>query len=636
MNNIYIMEKENKLDFMLAKEFSIGMKAPRKLPDYNPPIGWLMSEKFDGYRARWAPERNLFISRQNKPTFPAPQWFKSALPEIPLDGELFMGRDGFQRMGAARKKEPVDEDWFDIKYYVYDAPEIDATFEQRYNFLKSIMPKVKEHWIKFRATLDKKFKKVTCPMILTTQTVVESMDQMKEYYEKILEEGAEGIMLKDPSSIYEDKRSNFMLKYKPSFDAEAVIVDYRPGTGKYTGKLGAFICKPLINKGNYQVVDESKDHIFAISGMDDVVRENYKESHPIGTFITYEYSGMTDGGKPRFARYIRIRDDIEVKKDKVLENQVISNEMLKRIELIFKKLEDYEKINGEHFKSAAYRKANLALSQLDNDSQLIPKDLIEMKGIGAKIIEKINQIIQTGTCPMYEKVKDIVDPRKLFLDIHGVGTVKANELVKNGYKTIDDLRKDKDVDKVLNNVQLKGLKYYDDILQRIPRDEIVEHEKILKGVLNSIDPTAQLTIAGSFRRMKPDSGDIDVLINTPGVKNNSIYNKFIDELVKNGYLVDELSRGQKKYMGLSKIDKINRRVDFMFTKPDEYPFAILYFTGSAEFNVRMREDLLKRGLTLNEYSLKDSKTKKKVDQEFNNEKDIFEYIKYDYVEPENR
>ena len=74
----------------------------------------------------------------------------------------------------------------------------------------------------------------------------------------------------------------------------------------------------------------------------------------------------------------------------------------------------------------------------------------------------------------------------------------------------------------------------------------------------------------------------------------------------------------------------------MFTKPDEYPFAILYFTGSAEFNVRMREDLLKRGLTLNEYSLKDSETKKKVDHVFNNEKDIFEYIKYDYSEPENR
>jgi DNA polymerase/3'-5' exonuclease PolX len=625
---------EKKLDFMLAKEYSVGMKRPRKLPDYNPPIGWLMSEKFDGYRARWDPERNLFISRQNKPTFPAPQWFKSALPEIALDGELFMGRDGFQRMGAARRKEPIDEDWFDIKYYVYDAPDIEATFEQRYNFLRSIMPKVKEHWIKFRATLEPKFKKVTCPIVLTKQTVVTNMDQMKEYYEKIIEDGAEGIMLKDPSSIYEDKRSNFMLKYKPSFDAEAVIVDYRPGTGKYTGKLGAFICKPLINKGNYQVVDEDKNHIFAISGMDDNIRENYKKSHPVGTIITYEYSGMTDAGKPRFARYIRIRDDVEVKKEKVLENQVISNEILKRIELIFKKLESYEKINGEHFKAAAYRKANLALSQLDNDSQLIPKDLKEMKGIGEKILEKINQIIQTGTCPMYEKVKDIVDPRKLFLDIHGVGTVKANELVKKGYKTIDDLIKDKD--KVLNNVQLKGLKYYDDILQRIPREEIVEHEKILKSVLKSIDPTAELTIAGSFRRMKPDSGDIDVLINTPSVKNNSIYNKFIDELVNNGYLVDELSRGNKKYMGLSILDKINRRVDFMFTKPDEYPFAILYFTGSAEFNVRMREDLLKRGLTLNEYSLKDSKTKKKVDHKFNNEKDIFDYIKYDYIEPQNR
>lgn len=627
---------DKKLKFMLAKEYSIGMKRPRKLEDYDPPIGWYMSEKFDGYRARWDPERNLFISRQNKPTFPAPEWFKLALPEIPLDGELFMGREGFQKMGAARRKEPIDEDWFDIKYYVYDAPDINATFEQRYNFLRSIMPKVKEHWIKYRKTLDSKFKKVTCPMVLTKQTIVTSMDHMKKNYEELLKEGAEGIMLKDPSSIYEDKRSNFMLKYKPSFDAEAKILDYRPGTGKYEGLLGAFICTPLINKGNYQVVDKNKDHIFAISGMDDIVRKNYKKTHPIGTIITYEYSGMTDAGKPRFARYLRIRDDVEIREEKIVENQVISNKILERIILIFKKLEEYEKINGEHFKAAAYRKANLALSKLDDDSQLVLKNLKEMKGIGEKILEKINQIINTGTCPLYEKVKDIVDPRKLFLDIHGVGTVKANELFKKGYKTIDDLRKDKNIDKVLNNVQLKGLKYYDDIIKRIPREEIVDHEKYLKSVLKNIDPTAELTIAGSYRRMKPDSGDIDVLIKTPSVKNNSIYNKFIDELIKNGYLVDELSRGNKKYMGLSKINKINRRIDIMFTKPEEYPFAILYFTGSAEFNVRMREDLLKNGLTLNEYSLKDSKTKKKVDHIFNNEKDIFDYIKYEYVKPENR
>ena len=74
----------------------------------------------------------------------------------------------------------------------------------------------------------------------------------------------------------------------------------------------------------------------------------------------------------------------------------------------------------------------------------------------------------------------------------------------------------------------------------------------------------------------------------------------------------------------------------MFTKPEEYPFAILYFTGSDEFNVTMRKQLLERGLSLNEYSLKDNQTKKKVDHVFSTEKDIFDYLGLDYVTPEQR
>ena len=120
------------------------------------------------------------------------------------------------------------------------------------------------------------------------------------------------------------------------------------------------------------------------------------------------------------------------------------------------------------------------------------------------------------------------------------------------------------------------------------------------------------------------------------MKNNSIYNKFIDELVKSGYLVEELSKGQKKFMGICKYGDNYRRIDIMFTKPDEYPFALLYFTGSKDFNVNMRADLMSKGMTLNEYSLKDNSTKKKVNHKFVVEKDIFNYIGYEYVEPENR
>ena len=102
------------LSFMLAKEYSEGMKPPRGFTDYAP-LNWLMSEKLDGYRARFNPLTKSFVSRQNKP-YNAPQWFTDFMPKIDLDGELFCGRDGFQKMGAVRKKIPVDEEWFKIKY----------------------------------------------------------------------------------------------------------------------------------------------------------------------------------------------------------------------------------------------------------------------------------------------------------------------------------------------------------------------------------------------------------------------------------------------------------------------------------------------------------------------------------------
>jgi len=93
----------------------------------------------------------------------------------------------------------------------------------------------------------------------------------------------------------------------------------------------------------------------------------------------------------------------------------------------------------------------------------------------------------------------------------------------------------------------------------------------------------------------------------------------------------------KQYLGtFVENGGIHRRIDIMFTKPDEYPFAILYFTGSKDFNTKMRGDLLSKGLTLNEYSLKHTDTKKKVNHKFNDERDIFKYIDYDYVEPQNR
>ena len=208
-------------------------------------------------------------------------------------------------------------------------------------------------------------------------------------------------------------------------------------------------------------------------------------------------------------------------------------------------------------------------------------------------------------------------------------------MVSEGFKGVDDLRKSKNISDHLNDTQIKGLQYYDDMQVRIPYKEIEKHEVYLKDVLHKIDPKAELTIAGSYRRKRPDSGDIDLLLKA---SNKRIYDKFIDTLVKEGYLTCQLARGSKKYMGMGKIDisPCHRRIDIMYTKPEEYPFAILYFTGSGDFNVRMREDALKQGYTMNEYSIKHTDTKRKVDKVFLKEREIFDFLGYQYLEPEDR
>ena len=211
-----------------------------------------------------------------------------------------------------------------------------------------------------------------------------------------------------------------------------------------------------------------------------------------------------------------------------------------------------------------------------------------------------------------------------------------------GFSSIESLIQAPNLDELLNAKQLIGLKYYDDILERIPREEIDRHDQYLKTILKKIDPTAELTIAGSYRRRCKDSGDIDVLLKgTP-----QLYKKFIQVLEEQGYLYETLAKGTKKYNGMCKMNDCLtfRRIDIMITKPEEYPFAILYFTGSKDFNTLMRQHALDRGFTMNEYSLKHIDIKEndkpykitEVNHVFTSEKDIFDFLEYPYVEPQKR
>lgn len=166
-----------------------------------------------------------------------------------------------------------------------------------------------------------------------------------------------------------------------------------------------------------------------------------------------------------------------------------------------------------------------------------------------------------------------------------------------------------------------GLKYYEDILKRIPRSEIEEYKKIFekdfaKVSLASTSATtgkseSNMEIVGSYRRGAQTSGDIDVIITS---KSPKVFVDFIDELIKENIILHVLSRGPTKCLVIARIPSSNvaRRVDFLYTTPEEFPFSILYFTGSKIFNTVMRHEALQKGLTMNEHGLYKMEGKKKV------------------------
>nr|QDY51674.1 hypothetical protein 1_59 [Mimiviridae sp. ChoanoV1] len=272
---------------MLAHNFSDPRTGKRKNPvkGFPPaPIGWFLSEKYDGYRAIW--DGKNFRSRNNN-IYNVPEKFSRWLPPgIALDGELFLGRDKFQKCGIFRKKIPIEEEWKDVKYQIFDAPEHTGLFEERQEFIEKII-----------LERNKCFTDSKSPLILTKQTEVKSEEQVEKEFENLISKGGEGIMLRAPKSPYEGKRTSHLLKYKKLYDAECKIIGYKNGSGKYKNMLGAFKCSLAKN---------SKIK-FDISGMNDKIRKNYLETHPIGTIVTFTYMGFSDSGVPRHPQYLRIR-----------------------------------------------------------------------------------------------------------------------------------------------------------------------------------------------------------------------------------------------------------------------------------------------------------------------------------------
>jgi DNA polymerase lambda len=286
---------------------------------------------------------------------------------------------------------------------------------------------------------------------------------------------------------------------------------------------------------------------------------------------------------------------------------------------------DTYKTTGETFKFRAYDKVIKNIDKITVPIKTF-KDVENIEGIGKSIKTKIKEIFEKGEKEFNNQdQKDNKKPTLIdkLLNVYGIGPAKAKTLIEiNKVKSIEDLKNKSDKDeKLLTRAQKIGLLCYDDLLERIPRDEMLKHEKILDLKKDKGE------IVGSFRRKKPDSGDIDVMLNM----NVDEFESFIEKLKKKGYLQYILAKGKSKMLGICAITNGKyRRLDLIRNSEEEYPFMKLYFTGSQEFNVAFRQHCLTLGLSLNEHSFTP-----KVDN-LKTEEDIFKYVGLKYVEPENR
>jgi len=253
---------------MLARDLGTS---PIDVPAY------YVSEKLDGVRARWD-GRALWTRGGHR--IAVPPAFVDGWPVTPLDGELWIARGRFDVVsGIVRSTRPDPAAWEAVRFMVFDLPAHPGAFSERVAAMRTLVARTAHPQLQ-----------------MIEQTRLASRAALDARLAQIVAAGGEGLMLHHADARYGVGRSNALLKLKPHDDAEARVLAHAPGKGKYTGMLGAL------------VVEHHDGRQFRIgTGFTDAQRA---DPPPPGSWVTYRYNGLTSTGLPRFARFLRIRDEM--------------------------------------------------------------------------------------------------------------------------------------------------------------------------------------------------------------------------------------------------------------------------------------------------------------------------------------
>jgi len=247
--------------------------------------GWWMSEKLDGVRGYWN-GRTLY-TRQGNQIHP-PSWWTAHLPKgTALDGELYMGRGTFDEVsGVVRQDDAGDAAWRRVRYHIFDLPKHKGSTEDRHAEVTKIVKRSKAKGSK-------------SPMRTVPRKRVKDAEHRQRELKRVLKLGGEGLVLHKPGAKYRAGSRSDLLKLKGEHDEEAVVLRRIEGTGKHAGRMGAL-----------EVEDAKNGEIYRVgTGFTDDQRDRAASLFPNGTVITVTYTERTKSGKPRFPRFLRVRDD---------------------------------------------------------------------------------------------------------------------------------------------------------------------------------------------------------------------------------------------------------------------------------------------------------------------------------------
>ena len=253
---------------------STGVQLALPWPQDRSPQGFLVSEKFDGVRAVWDGQRLRFRSGRE---IAAPAWFVQALPDHPLDGELWRGHGQFDPLsGTVRQQSPDEAAWRAVQYLVFDAPGQHGPFEARWQALQLVVEAANQPWL-----------------LRVEQSRVSGAAALQQRLDAVVRAGGEGLVLHRADAAWRSGRSDALFKFKPEPDDEAQVIAHLPGKGRHAGVTGAL-----------QVRTPHGQQFALGSGLSDAQRRNPPE---VGSWVTYRYRDRTSKGVPRFATFIRPR-----------------------------------------------------------------------------------------------------------------------------------------------------------------------------------------------------------------------------------------------------------------------------------------------------------------------------------------